>query len=88
VKREAVAHLQAKLGLSERRACRIVGADRKMIRYRSRRAPDTEGRTRTDDLVLLLFFACSVRGFSRLPLRWMRLVKPPASSFFSISSDR
>ena len=35
VKREAVAHLQARMGLSERRACRIVGADRKMIRYRS-----------------------------------------------------
>ena len=27
VKREAVAHLQARLGLSERRACRLVGAD-------------------------------------------------------------
>ncbi len=34
-KREAVAHLQAVMGLSERRACSIVGADRKMIRYRS-----------------------------------------------------
>jgi putative transposase len=30
-KREAVAHLQAELGLSERRACSIVSADRKMI---------------------------------------------------------
>src|SRR5437879_13862450 len=29
-KREAVAHLQAVMGLSERRACDIVGADRKM----------------------------------------------------------
>ena len=35
-KREAVAHLQADLGLSERRACSIASADRKMIRYRSR----------------------------------------------------
>jgi len=50
VKREAVAHLQAKLGLSERRACRIVGAERKMIRYRSCRAPDTELRQRLRDL--------------------------------------
>ncbi len=50
VKREAVAHLQARMGLSERRACRIVGADRKMIRYRSRRAPDTELRQRLRDL--------------------------------------
>ena len=42
VKREGVAHLQAVMGLSERRACSIVGADRKMIRYRSRRPPDTD----------------------------------------------
>ena len=34
-KREGVAHLQAVMGLSERRACSIVDADRKMIRYRS-----------------------------------------------------
>ena len=32
---------KALLGLSERRACRIVGADRKMVRYQSQRAPDT-----------------------------------------------
>ena len=49
-KREGVAHLQAVMGLSERRACSIVGADRKMIRYRSCRAPDTELRTRLRDL--------------------------------------
>jgi len=30
-KREGVAHLQAAMGLSERRACSIVGADRKMV---------------------------------------------------------
>jgi putative transposase len=34
--REAVAHLQVELGLSERRACSIVNADGKMIRYRPR----------------------------------------------------
>jgi hypothetical protein len=45
-KREGVAHLQAVLGLSERRACFIVGADRKMIRYRSRRPVETELRAR------------------------------------------
>lgn len=50
VKREAVAHLQAMMGLSERRACSIVNADRKMIRYRSCRPPDTELRTRLRDL--------------------------------------
>lgn len=31
----SVAHLQAVMGLSGRRACSFVGADRKMIRYRS-----------------------------------------------------
>ena len=49
-KREGVAHLQAVMGLSERRACWIVGADEKMIRYRSRRPPDTELRTQLRDL--------------------------------------
>jgi hypothetical protein len=49
-KREAVAHLQAELGLSERRACSIVNADRKMIRYRSCRPPDTELRVQLREL--------------------------------------
>ncbi len=50
VKREAVAHLQAEMGLSERRACKIAGADRAMIRYRSRRPADTELRARLREL--------------------------------------
>ena len=41
-KREAVAHLRGVLEMSERRASSIVAADRKMIRYRSSRPPDTE----------------------------------------------
>ena len=49
-KREAVAHLRAVMGLSERRACSVVGADRKMIRYRSCRPPETELRGRLRDL--------------------------------------
>jgi putative transposase len=49
-KREGVAHLQAELGLSERRACSIVNADRKLVRYRSRRPPDTELRTQLREL--------------------------------------
>jgi putative transposase len=49
-KRAAVAHLQAVMSLSERRACSIVGADRKMIRYRSSRAPDAALRGRLRDL--------------------------------------
>ena len=50
VKREGVAHLRATIGLSERRACSIVNADRKMVRYRSCRPPDTELRTQLRDL--------------------------------------
>jgi transposase InsO family protein len=50
VKREAIAHLQTVMDLSERRACRIVGADRKMVRYRSRRPPDTALRARLREL--------------------------------------
>lgn len=49
-KRDCVAHLKATMGLSERRACSIVDADRTMIRYRSRRPPDTALRTRLRDL--------------------------------------
>lgn len=45
-RREGVAHLQSTLGMSQRRACAVVQADRKMVRYRSRRAPDTELRER------------------------------------------
>ena len=49
-KREAVAHLRNVVQMSERRACILVSADRKMIRYRSRRPPDVELRTRLRDL--------------------------------------
>ena len=49
-KREAVAHLRNVMQMSERRACTLVAADRKMIRYRSRRPPDVELRARLRDL--------------------------------------
>jgi putative transposase len=49
-KREGVAHLQAELGLSERRACAIVNADRKMVRYRSRQPLDTGLRAQLREL--------------------------------------
>ncbi len=48
--RAAVAHLQSVMDLSERRASQIVGAYRTMVRYRSRRPPETELRTRSRDL--------------------------------------
>ena len=43
-------HLKAHLGPSERRACEIAGADRKIVRYQSQRAPDTALRGRLRDL--------------------------------------
>jgi putative transposase len=46
VKREAVAHLGAMMGLSERRACRIINVDRTSMRYRSRRPDDGILRSR------------------------------------------
>jgi transposase InsO family protein len=49
-KREAVAHLRNFLQMSERRACTLVAADRKMIRYQSCRAPDVDLRARLRDL--------------------------------------
>ncbi len=49
-KREAVAHLRGAMEMSERRACTIIAADRTMIRYRSRRPPDSVLRLRLRDL--------------------------------------
>lgn len=50
VKCKAVAHLQAKRGLSERRACQLAKADRKMVRYQLQCARDTALRRRLRDL--------------------------------------
>lgn len=49
-KREAVAHLQGCHGMSERRACRVIDADRKSVRYRSTRGDDAELRKRLREL--------------------------------------
>jgi putative transposase len=49
-KREAVAHLQALLDVSERRACRVIDADRTSVRYRSRRADDGDLREKLREL--------------------------------------
>ncbi len=49
-KREAVTHLKVTMGLSERRACQIISADRKTVRYRSSRPPELELRTKLRDL--------------------------------------
>ena len=48
--RAAVVHLQASFGLSERRACSLIGADRSTIRYRSCRPGDAALRGRLREL--------------------------------------
>ena len=49
-KREAVALLKSMFEMSERRACTVIAADRKMVRYQSRRPADTELRARLREL--------------------------------------
>ena len=49
-RREAVVHLQALLDVSERRACWIIDADRRVIRYLSRRDDDSALREKLRDL--------------------------------------
>src|SRR4029078_2213795 len=63
-KREAVAHLRNVLQMSERRACTLVAADRKMIRYRSRRPPDCELRTRLHAISPIRDVSSATGGFS------------------------
>lgn len=49
-KREATAHLCSVHGVSQRRACRAIGVDRALVRYRSRRADDHAVRQRLREL--------------------------------------
>jgi putative transposase len=49
-KREAVAHAREHYGLSERRACSLVGVSRRVNRHRSTRSDDAPLRTRLHEL--------------------------------------
>jgi putative transposase len=49
-RRVAAAHLHQTYAVSQRRACRVMGADRTSIRYRSRRPDDTAIRLRLREL--------------------------------------
>jgi putative transposase len=46
LRREAVAHLETAHRMSERRACRLIGADRTSVRYRKKRGDDAALRER------------------------------------------
>jgi len=52
-RREAVAHLRTTFGVSERRACEVLGADRTSVRYRRRRADDAVVRARLRELAAI-----------------------------------
>jgi len=49
-RREAAAHLSETFEVSQRRACRVLGADRSAIRYRGRRPDDGAVRVRLREL--------------------------------------
>jgi putative transposase len=49
-KREAVAHAREHHGLSERRACSLVGVSRRVVRYEPTRGDDGVLRTRLREL--------------------------------------
>jgi putative transposase len=52
-RREAVAHLRVAYEVSERRACSALDADRRTVRYRSRRPDDAEVRARLRELAAI-----------------------------------
>lgn len=69
VKRKPVSHLRSLLVHSERRACRIAGADRKMARYLVQRYPETLPRGRLRELaseLQMVRLSSAIFGYLRL----------------------
>ena len=64
-RREAVAHLEQVFEVSQRRACDVLGVDRTMVRYRSRRDDDGAIRERMRAL------AAERRRFGYRRLHWL-----------------
>jgi putative transposase len=62
-RREAVAHLVETYATSERRACRLIKADRKTVRYWSRRPRDEDPRCRRKELASSAGSAIAIRTF-------------------------
>jgi len=52
-RRESVAHLRTMFEVSERRACKVLGADRTSVRYHGRRADDGVVRARLRELAAI-----------------------------------
>src|SRR3974390_6760 len=51
-RRAAIAHARESFGLSERRACSIVGVARRLVRYRHRRPDDAAIRLRMREMAM------------------------------------
>ena len=93
--RDGVAHLMAVKGLSERRAGCIVGADRKMSRYKPRRPAETELRGRLRDLAnererfgyRRLFILCGRRAKRRASIASTGCTARKASRCVSAARD-
>lgn len=64
-RREAVAHLRAAHGVSQRRACAVLAVDRSSVRYRPRTAEDASVRARIHEL------AAERRRFGYRRLHWL-----------------
>ena len=64
-RRQAVAHLQEVFEVSQRRACAVLGVDRTMVRYVSRRPDDDTARERIREL------ASQRRRFGYRRLHWL-----------------
>lgn len=65
VKREAVAHVCEIMDVSQRRACQVIGANRKMVRHVSCRPDDAAARSRMKEL------AAVRRRFGYRRLHWL-----------------
>jgi hypothetical protein len=52
-RREAIVHLRTSFEVSERRACKVLGADRTSVRYRGQRADDAIVRGRLRELAAI-----------------------------------
>ena len=76
-RREAVAHLREAFEVSERRACRVAGADRSSVRYRSVRPDDKELRERLRALS---------RERCRFGYRWLHLLLAREGGWIQIST--
>mgnify|MGYP004075880263 CR=1 FL=1 len=64
VERDAVAHLQTAFGMSERRACKILGCFRMTMRYQTRRTDDVVLRERMKAIAHMSGDGSAIDGYT------------------------